>query len=214
MSAESNCASLLAEAAGWRLVELLLERPRAGWHAEIRAVANETHDSRLEAAAAAAVEVDEGRYLAVFGPGGTVSPREVAYRPMGDPGRILTELRGIYEAFGFHPKSEDPPDHVAVQAGFAGFMKLKQAYARAAGDGEGEQTARAALERCLEDHLGGFVVELARKLKHSGLEHMARAGSVLADLCPDVPSSRVALPMAALPGDDQDGFVCGANCGD
>lgn len=54
----------------------------------------------------------------MLGPGGLASPREVAYRGMGDPGQILSDILAFHEAFAFRPEAEEPPDHVAVEAGF------------------------------------------------------------------------------------------------
>jgi hypothetical protein len=44
----------IAEAATWRLLGLLLERPRAGWHAEVAALAREIADPALNGAAQSA----------------------------------------------------------------------------------------------------------------------------------------------------------------
>ena len=111
---DDTTGKLLLEAARWRLLGLLFERPRDGWRAEVRGLAAEVDDPRLQTATNEIADFGEGAYLAVLGPGGSVSPREVGYRPMGDPGKILSGLRTVYEAFGYRPRAEDPPDHVAV----------------------------------------------------------------------------------------------------
>lgn len=186
--------SLLVDAARWRLLGLLFERPRVGWHAEVRALATEVNEPRFEQAAQAAADAGEGSYLAALGPGAAVSPREVAYRPMGDPGSILAELRAFYEAFGYDPRVEDPPDHVAVQAGFVGFMKLKQAYAAAQGDAEAEATTREATARFIEAHLADFAGELARRLTPAAPGHLERAAAILDEICP---GKRDPLPLVS-----------------
>jgi nitrate reductase assembly molybdenum cofactor insertion protein NarJ len=215
MILDDTTDALLVESARWRLLGLLFERPRTGWHAEVRALASEVRNERLNAAARTTRNVDEGSYLAVLGPGGTVSPREVAYRRMGDPGKILAGLHAMYEAFGFEPKAEDPPDHVAVQAGFVGFMKLKQAYAAAGNDEAGERMTREAIATFTTEHLGGFVGEMAQRLEDAALEHLARAAAILGELCPAAPTSRVPLRVlgrqgSGVPDDDDDGLACDA----
>lgn len=155
----------LGEAAAWRLLGLLFERPRAGWWEEVEAVGREVDDAELkEAAAAAAVGATEAAHLAVFGPAGAVSPREVAYRGLEDPARVLSDLVAFYEAFAYRPASEEPPDHVSVEAGFLGFLKLKEAYARSCRDLEAARAASAAFERFAREHMGPFARALREKL--------------------------------------------------
>jgi hypothetical protein len=199
--------SLLVEAARWRLLGLLFERPRAGWHAEVRGLAAEVQDPALEAAAGASAAAGEGEFLATFGPGGAVSPREVAYRPLGDPGKILVALRGFYAAFGYEARAEDPPDHVAVETGFVGFLRLKAAYAAARGDAESALAARRAADTFVAEHLADLASEVARGLTRGGPEHLSLAASVLRDRCP-----RAARPSAlrVVRGPAFDGAACGS----
>lgn len=213
MQAEDRVGRLLVEAARWRLTGLLLERPRSGWLEEVSALSAEVGDERLAEAARAARHADEGAFLALFGPGGTVSPREVAYRNMGDPGKILSELRGFYDSFGFDPKIEDPPDHVAVEAGFVGFLKLKQAYAASCGDADAEKTMRDAAEVFIERHLGGFAGDLAERA--SGMpEYLERTMAHLRAACPSPAPAETALrvPGGSVLGDEEGGFACDGDC--
>ena len=97
---EARVKELLREAAAWRLLGLLFERPRDGWWREVEMLSREVVDPEITAAAEAARDGGgEGRYLALLGPGGPVSPREVTYRGMEDPGRIFADierlLRGV-----------------------------------------------------------------------------------------------------------------------
>ncbi len=156
--------SALGEAAAWRLLGLLFERPTTGWLEEVEAVAREVRDPKLRAAAAAAPAATEAGHLAVFGPGGAVSPREVSYRGLEDPSRVIADLAAFYEAFAYRPASEEPPDHVSVEAGFLGYLRLKEAYARSRGDPEAERAASAAFERFAREHLGPFARALGQKL--------------------------------------------------
>ncbi len=158
-------ASLLAEAAAWRLLSCLLERPRQGWREDIRALAAEVPDAPLASAARrVAEEGSEGAYLAVLGPGGPVSPREVAYHPDRDPATILARLHTLYHAFGFRPASEDPPDHIAVELGFGGFLALKRAWVISQGDETALATVESAAELFRREHLDPFAAALGQRL--------------------------------------------------
>jgi nitrate reductase assembly molybdenum cofactor insertion protein NarJ len=159
-----RAARALAAAAQWRLLGLLLERPRDGWHQEVAALAAETDHRALRAAAGGARGATESTYLAAFGPGGAVSPREVGHRPFADPGWVLADLARFYDAFGFRPRAEDPPDHVAVEAGFVGYLLLKEAYAAAREDGAAADVAAEARREFLGTHLGELAHPLARAL--------------------------------------------------
>jgi hypothetical protein len=185
-------AGALAEAARWRLIGLLLERPRPGWHAEQRALAASA-DPVLAAISQDAERAEEGSYLRVFGPGGSASPREVAHRGWADPGRILSEVAAFYDAFAYRPGTEDPLDHVAVEAGFVGYLRLKQAYARDRGDAEGAHTVERVQEPA----------------------YLARAVTHLAALCgaPPVssPALRVLSRQAPAVAETDEAFEC--RCG-
>ncbi|MFQ6672763.1 MAG: molecular chaperone TorD family protein, partial [Candidatus Tectimicrobiota bacterium] len=136
-------------------------------------------DAPLQAAAEAAREATEGTYLGLLGPGGFVSPREVAYRPGEDPGTILADLAAFYEAFAFAPQAEDPIDHVAVEAGFAGYLRMKEAYALARGDAEGAATTAEAFRRFLEAHLSTFIEPFAKGLEPSAVSYLVEAARAL-----------------------------------
>lgn len=208
----NDVRALIHLAATWRMLALLFERPKPGWLEEVRSLEAELpNDPELAAAVREAASVDEGAYLAALGPGGAVSPREVAYRPMGDPGRILAEVSSHYEAFAFRPASEDPHDHVAVEAGFVGYLALKEAFARSRGEPEGAEASKRTRESFLRDHLAAFAGELAGRLEHAPLRHLALAASALASRCPvDGSVERAAEFAAAAPCSvDGDALDCG-----
>jgi hypothetical protein len=167
----------LRDAAIWRLHGLLLERPRAGWKEEVEALSREAGDAALRAAARAAHQATEGEYLALLGPGGPVSPREVAYHEMEDPARVLSDLSAYYESFAYHPRAEDPADHIAVEAGFVGYLILKEVMARSVGEVEDAATTARARKRFVHDHVAPFAQKLSARLNGSGghLEAAARA---------------------------------------
>jgi len=147
--------ALLEDAAAWRVIGLTFERPRGDWAETILAITGaRTLDQRVTSLASRAVdEGSEAKFLAAFGPGGAVSPREVSYRFMGDPGRILAELRMMYDTFSYMPRTEEPPDHVSVEAGFVGFLRLKEAYSLMMRDEEVAIIIRDAAALFVREHL-------------------------------------------------------------
>jgi nitrate reductase assembly molybdenum cofactor insertion protein NarJ len=178
---EPRVGALLRQAAEWRLLGLLFERPHDGWSREVLLLSREVADPEIRAAAdAAREEATEGAYLAVVGPGGPVSLREVTYRGMEDPGRILADIGAFYEAFAFRPETEEAPDHLAVEAGALGYLSLKEAYARArTADDDAEMTARAAA-RFREEHVARLAWPVAERLQDSGVRYLALAAAAAA----------------------------------
>lgn len=157
---------LVAEAASWRALGVLFERPRESWSDELLLLSAELTDPTIAAVARrAADEGFEAHYLAILGPGGSVSPREIAYRRMGDPGHLLASLGIVYQAFGYAPKTEEPPDHVSVEAGFVGYLRLKEAFALAGGDLEHAALVRQAANLFVAEHLAYLAVGLRDRLE-------------------------------------------------
>lgn len=198
----------VAKAAEWRLIGLLLERPRPERRARILELAAEAGDGELRELAGRLAGLEEPDYVSLFGPGGPVSPREVAYRRVEDPGWIMADAAAFYEAFGYRPDAEDPVDHMAVLIGFVAYLGLKEAYALASGlDAEVAATARA---RFLASHVAPLASGLAAKLelveapdlRALALLLAARAGAPLQALPPDAPDDEGELscgPCAAPP---------------
>jgi hypothetical protein len=144
---------LLAQAAAWRLASLLLERPRPWWRDEIEKLSCEVADRELSAYAREAGDETEETYHRLFGPGGIVSPREVSYCGFEDPGRLMAELNAFYHAFLFEPRREEPIDHISVEAGFVGYLFLKQAYATLRRSVDASEITRNARARFASEHL-------------------------------------------------------------
>jgi hypothetical protein len=195
---------LLHEAAAWRLLSLLVERPRAGWRAEIEELACELGDEDLQAAVRSAHGVGEGFYLAFVGPGGPVSLREVTHRPRSDPGHLLAALRAFYAAFAFAPAAEDPADHLAVEAGFVGYLRLKQAFALARGDREAADVAASAAATFLAEHVAAMAEPVALALEAGAAGHLALAARALA--------RRAGTPAPDLEGDWVPACFASAGC--
>jgi nitrate reductase assembly molybdenum cofactor insertion protein NarJ len=171
----------MAGALDWRLIGLLLERPRSGWIEEAEALAAETGDKDLRDAVQAANGATEGTYLSLFAEGGFVSPRETTWRHSEDPGQILADIAGFYEAFAFRPRAEDPPDHIAVEAGFIGYLCLKEAQALARGDEESAEITASARNSFIDDHLGQFAEKWAERVSATGVPHLCAAAQALVD---------------------------------
>ena len=152
-SSDLDSGELLVLAASWRLASLLLERPRPEWKSEIARLAAEVSDPRLTGCAAQADQASEEVYHRLFGPAGAISPREVSYCGFEDPGRLLAQLSAFYHAFSFNPQREESIDHVSVEAGFVGYLFLKEAYARMRNAAASAAIARDARERFFREHL-------------------------------------------------------------
>lgn len=161
----------LGAAAEWRLLAMLLSRPRPGWREELEALAREAGaDGALAAAVAAAGDAGEGAYHALLGAGGVASPREAAHAGFLDPGRILADLAARYAAFGFSPAGEEPDDHLSIECDFVAYLFLKEAYARTRGEGEAADVTREARGRFLADHVAVAGHGFARKLPEGAYE--------------------------------------------
>lgn len=196
-------AGPLRASASWRLLSLFFERPRPGWGTDVAALAALVESEDLRHAAALADEVDEGTYLRFLGPGGAASPREAAYRGWEDPGRVLSDLKTAYDAFAFVPRSEDPPDHVGVLAGFVGYLWLKERYAAQCGRDEEARLTAEARERFVEEHLRPLAGPMLRKLAAAGAPALLTlAASALVRRVGDVPD-----PLPVAPSED-DAMEC------
>ena len=145
--------ALVAQAAAWRLASLLLERPRPQWRSEIIALAAEIDEQKLRSSATETEQATEELYHRLFGPGGTISPREVSYCGLEDPGHVMAQLATFYQAFAFTPHREESIDHISVEAGFVGYLLLKESYAQMQGDTESRDITKAAKERFIREHL-------------------------------------------------------------
>jgi nitrate reductase assembly molybdenum cofactor insertion protein NarJ len=185
MTPVSAIPDRITDAAEWYLLSRLFERPRPGWWEDLAELAGELPNPLLRSLAAAAADTTEGEYLAVLGPGGFVSPREVGHQGYRDPGWVLADLARNYQAFGYTPGTEDPLDHVAVEAGFVAFLYLKEALAHGADDDEAVAVTRAAREAFMQDHLGTLAVALARQLGPDSAGYLAGAADLLAARMPD-----------------------------
>jgi nitrate reductase assembly molybdenum cofactor insertion protein NarJ len=195
----SDGPPLLRESAAWRLLALLFERPREGWHAEVDALEEVAADAALSAAVAAArEEACEEAFMGILVPAG-VSPREVTWQK-GDAGALLAELKATYEAFAFTPATEEAPDHVSVEAGFVGWLLLKEAYARAAELPEAAALTAEARATFVKEHMARLAAALAKRLPPWGVTYMTLAAEALAARAGEPPEEKsldAAVPPCA-----------------
>ncbi len=177
--------ALLAEAAAWRLLGLLFEPPSAAWPHEVAALAAEVQDAELREASAAAVsQASEELYHTLFGPGGPVSLREISHRPTVDAGQFLAELADGYAAFGYRPARAEPPDHLAVEAGFVAYLRLKEAFAREQGLAAQAALAARCAQQFVAEHLAVLAKPLVALLAQTGISYLGQAAAVLARFAP------------------------------
>lgn len=152
----------LAQAAEWRLLGLLFEHPDPA--NDVDKLCPEIADSLLCEAAQSMQRVSTANYTTTIGPGGYASPREVGYRGRQDPGVIVGDIAAFYEAFAFRPDCNEPPDHVAVECGFVGYLWLKEAYALAQDDSSAAAMCARARQRFVDEHLRYMAEPLAQRL--------------------------------------------------
>jgi nitrate reductase assembly molybdenum cofactor insertion protein NarJ len=176
---------LVAEATRYRLLGRLFERPRTGWREELIALAREVKDEELGRVVEMTADASEGVYLALLGSGGPVSPREASHRGMEDPGHILSDIAGFYEAFTFRSDREDPVDHLAVELDFVAYLSLKSAFALGLDDTEPFDITEAAKRDFLNDHLGILATRFSARLGEAGPKYIREAARMLAERFPN-----------------------------
>jgi nitrate reductase assembly molybdenum cofactor insertion protein NarJ len=209
LSAESR--ALVAEAAEWRLLALLFEYPGHEWRRQIAALASEVSQPELDTAAEAAQrEACEGLHIALFGPGGPVSLREVTYLGGVQLGYLMSELSAIYDAFGYQPQTAEALDHLSVEAGFLSYLKLKQAYALECGDAEHAALVSEAAADFAKQHLAMVAEPIARALENLAPEYLVHAGGFLVERIGKRPHTSYPLGGDLIGDLEQDEMSCGA----
>jgi nitrate reductase assembly molybdenum cofactor insertion protein NarJ len=204
-------AGLLSEAARWRLLGLLFEYPSGRWRGELEALLSDLQDETERGLAASALEFSsEGLHSALFGPGGNVPAREVAYLGGVQFGYLMAELAAFYEAFGYQPSPEEAHDHISVEAGFVGYLKLKQAYAAVSGDAEHAAVAAQAAATFMKEHVAMFAEPMLPRLENFAPDYLAGAGKMLLELAG--PSPRSGYPLSDIIDDEIDSseMSCGS----
>ncbi len=177
----SEVQALVGQAAEWRLIELLFRCPSETWKQQVDAVACEVKDPDLcDAARMAVAGASEGVFHSLFGPGGPAPAREASYNGAVQLGYLMAELSTYYNAFAYSPgAANEPLDHVSVEAGFIGYLKLKQAFALSQ-RAETEQSVSAeAADRFIKEHLCTIAEPLSSALDQSGEAYLELAGRAL-----------------------------------
>ena len=172
--------NLLAQAAEWHALGMLFQCPSPAWKQQLANLRQEiVEPDVIRAMELAVVDASEGAFHSILGPGGPAPAREVSYRDMIQLGYLMSELSTYYDAFEFRPATSEAPDHISVEAGFIGFLRLKEAYALADGDQERASIAREAAERFRREHLSYVAEPLSSALDHSGEPYLEQAGRAL-----------------------------------
>ena len=211
---DARVHALLTQAAEWRLIGLLFECPVGSWRKDLADLARDVRDPRLGAAVAHALEeAAEGLYHSTFGPGGPAPPREASYTQTVQLGYLISELSAFYDAFAYRPVTREPPDHVSVEAGFVGYLRMKEAYAVARADEGQASVAADAAAAFTRDHLAAFAEPLAVTLDASGITYLAEAARALVSRVgppPQAPATPQAPRFLRViqTGDDQDEMSC------
>ena len=177
---DAAATRLLQEAVEWRMLGLLFECPSEHWRKQVGALVSEIQDPALRTAAEQARnEAAEGDYHSILGPGGPAPAREVSYHDTIQLGYLVSELTSYYQAFSYLPETAEALDHVSVEAGFLGYLRLKQAFALANGEAERAGVVADAAKGFIADHLSYVAQPLAASLAQSGVAYMAATGQAL-----------------------------------
>ena len=159
------------------------------------------------------VEAGEGVYHSTFGPGGPAPPREVTYVKAVQRGYLLSELTAFYDAFAYRPVTRESLDHVSVEAGFVGYLLLKQSCAITRGDEEQAAVTAEAAATFMRKHRSALADPLAATLDASGVAYLAEAARALAARVGPPPSATASPPAGRLlpiiqPLEDEDEIAC------
>ena len=200
---------LAQEAAEWRLLSLLFECPTAEWRRQVSGLMKDTADEELKSAAQDALEqASEGLFHHTFGPGGPAPPREATYHQTVQLGYLMSELQAYYNAFAFHPATDEPPDHIAVESSFIAYLKLKEAYAWACGNEDQAATAAESAHQFIREHLANIAEPFTSHLQASEIPFLVKAGAALFRRVG--PTPKAASPLPILQEDHQESeWACG-----
>lgn len=199
---------LLTDASAWKLAAMLFACPQDDWKSQVMALAREVADARLQQAAREMIETaSEGLYHSTFGPGGPAAAREISHREYVTPGAALAEINVSYEVFAFRPVTDEPPDHVAVEADFMAYLRVKEAYAVTRDAELQASIAAEAAARFAENHVAFIAEPLHTSLTQSGVEYLRLVSQWLLDRVGPAPRLGP-FPDAALPILREDNFDC------
>jgi len=100
-----------------------------------------------------------------------------------------------------------------VEAGFVGYLRLKEAYAVSRGDEEQASVTADAAATFMREHLSALAEPLAATLDASGVAYLAEAARSLANRIGRPPSAAASEPVGRLlpviqPLEDEDEIAC------
>ncbi len=177
---EPAVRDLLQEAAEWRMLELLFQCPGPEWKARVAELSVEVKDPEVRQAATLALDqAAEGVFHSIFGPGGPAPAREASYRDTIQLGHVMQQVIAFYQAFAYLPDTAEASDHASVEAGFIGYLRLKQAYAQASGDEQDAAVCQEAVQRFIQEHFSFVAEPLSAALDNSGEAYLELAGKAL-----------------------------------
>jgi hypothetical protein len=121
----------------------------------------------------------------------------------------MAELSAYYEAFGYQPEIDEAADHLSVQLGFIGFLKMKLALALIEGETEKATLTERASNDFLREHIAIQAEPVLHKMQDFGPEFLVDAARLAVQYAG--PSPRSQYPLGADPMDDtfSDDISCG-----
>jgi TorA maturation chaperone TorD len=169
----SDVRALLEQSAMYRVLSLVFQPPRPETGKELYALAVVVPGALGEdLAKLAGHAVNEATYHALLGSSGICPDCESDYEvnALGGKGPLLADVSGFYQAFRFDPTWELrlPPDHIAAELGFLGYLALKEASASARGLEYQAGTCRDAAATFVRDHLGRWASAFCERLQAAG----------------------------------------------
>jgi nitrate reductase assembly molybdenum cofactor insertion protein NarJ len=201
----------MEHAAGWRLLAQIFSYPCHDWAARNELLLECIADARLaELARKALSESSPELWMRLFGPGGAVRARAVAWEGGLQPGYLLAELAAYYEAFGYEPPEDSAPDELSVLLDFAAWLEVKLAYACVQEDRDSEEITRRALETFLCKFVAPAAWPVFRQLEHTGPEFLVEAAQAAAERSGAEPAAREWMPWGGLGDEQPDADCCGA----
>lgn len=210
-SQKTENTKLLKDATEWRLISLLFDCPDKEKLEQIDSLGRSISDKNLKRAAKAAQkEASEGLFHSIFGPGGPAPGREISYRGWVQPGYMLSELSSFYDAFSYKPKTDEVPDHVAVETGFIAYLRLKEAFARECSNTANAVITANASKTFIDEHLSKYAEKMSIILSNSGIEYLSLAGKALFNRVGKDKDKNKQRYLPVLENDEvEDEMVCG-----
>jgi TorA maturation chaperone TorD len=183
----TDVTSWLGRAASWRFASLLFQGPRDERGQELRALASLVPDALRTRALALATDsaARADSYYEVLGPGGCPAAESAYDRAaVANRGPLIADVAAFYRAFAYPPRltSELPPDHIAVELDFLGFLALKAAFACHDGRTEQLDVASDAYRQFLDEHPRFWIRDLCDRLTAGGHNAYAAAAEWVAAL--------------------------------